>query len=104
VKHSPEKLLNVKRVVLLDTLCRTLIELRRAVADDAKSDGQKFIDAAKDIIREAIAAEDVAIEEEAMVVEAVIEDLRFAFEEANSAFVGIEGPEGKLIASSRVDK
>jgi len=69
--------LNVTRVVLLDTLCRTLIELRRALAD-AKSDEQKFIDAAKDIIREAIAAEDVAIEEEAMVVEAVIEDLRFA--------------------------
>ena len=69
-------------MVLLDTLCRVLIQLIRRHADVALDEDQ-FVAAAKDIIREAIAAEDVAIKEEAMVVEAVLEDLHFAFKEAN---------------------
>ena len=89
MKPCQEKLLEVTCVVLLDTLRRTLAELiRRRAEAGTKLDEHEFIEAANDIIREAIAAEDVAIEEEAMVVEAVIEDLRFAFEEASRAVTG----------------
>jgi hypothetical protein len=82
LKYPQEKISSVARVVLLDRLCRVLIQLIRRHADVALDEDQ-FVAAAKDIIREAIAAEDVAIKEEAMVVEAVLEDLHFAFKEAN---------------------
>jgi hypothetical protein len=97
MKHSQEKLLNVTRVVLLDTLCRTLTEIagRRGPAGCLSNlDEHEFIDAAKDIIGEAIAAEDVAIDQEVMVAKAVIEDLHFAFEEANRDVPGASGSNG----------
>jgi hypothetical protein len=82
LKYPQEKISRVARVVLLDTLCRVLIQLIRTHAE-VELDEDQFVAAAKDIIRETIAAEDVAIGEEATVVEAVLEDLDFAFKEAN---------------------
>lgn len=84
MKTPREAVLEVERLAFLGALSRALDELLRVKGSAASLVDFKrdLMTVARDLVIEASAAEGIAVEDEARILEDTIEGLTFAFEEA----------------------
>ncbi len=101
MKTSQERVLNIVRLALKDALIRTLLELVSARGSAALAEVQsKLVSATRDFVAEAIVMEDIAREDEAEIIDRVIEDLSFVLEETVKRSASLHNQRGTLPVTS----